>query len=69
MPNLHNDCIHSSGIHGTDLLPFPKSHPSAKQRRAHKNICGTIEGFKLIANGFDDAPNSDEDHKNPSKFS
>ncbi|KAL8500396.1 hypothetical protein ACS0TY_020117 [Phlomoides rotata] len=28
--------------------PFPKPHPSAKHRRAHKRHCGTIEGFKII---------------------
>ncbi|CAI9284147.1 unnamed protein product [Lactuca saligna] len=28
---------------------FQKSHPSSKHRRAHKKICGTIEGYpKLI---------------------
>ncbi|GAB2227870.1 hypothetical protein Drorol1_Dr00009698 [Drosera rotundifolia] len=25
---------------------YPNPHPSAKHRRAHKRICGTIEGFK-----------------------
>uniref|UniRef100_A0A0A0LAY3 C2H2-type domain-containing protein n=1 Tax=Cucumis sativus TaxID=3659 RepID=A0A0A0LAY3_CUCSA len=28
--------------------PFPNPHPSAKHRRAHKRVCGTIEGFKLV---------------------
>ncbi|GAA0142290.1 hypothetical protein LIER_35552 [Lithospermum erythrorhizon] len=28
--------------------PFPKAHPSAKHRRAHKKLCGTIEGYKLV---------------------
>ncbi|KAL7105926.1 hypothetical protein ACP275_07G077900 [Erythranthe tilingii] len=28
--------------------PFPNPHPSAKHRRAHKRVCGTVEGYKLI---------------------
>ncbi|XP_052208274.1 uncharacterized protein LOC127812039 isoform X2 [Diospyros lotus] len=31
--------------------PFPNPHPSAKHRRAHKRICGTVEGYKLIDPG------------------
>ncbi|GAB2249561.1 hypothetical protein Droror1_Dr00012920 [Drosera rotundifolia] len=27
--------------------PFPNPQPSPKHRRAHKRICGTIEGYKL----------------------
>ncbi|XP_043710469.1 uncharacterized protein LOC122659420 [Telopea speciosissima] len=27
--------------------PFPNPHPSAKLRRAHKKVCGTLEGYKL----------------------
>ncbi|XP_023739610.1 uncharacterized protein LOC111887665 [Lactuca sativa] len=39
--------------------PFPKSHPSSKHRRAHKRICGTIEGYpKLI----DSEAVSDDEH-------
>ncbi|GAB2295666.1 hypothetical protein Dimus_029820 [Dionaea muscipula] len=30
---------------------FPNPHPSAKNRRAHKRICGTIEGYKLSNSG------------------
>ncbi|KAK3034157.1 hypothetical protein RJ639_034653, partial [Escallonia herrerae] len=26
---------------------FPNPHPSAKHRRAHKRVCGTIQGFEL----------------------
>ncbi|KAL9240086.1 hypothetical protein vseg_014346 [Gypsophila vaccaria] len=26
---------------------FPNSHPSSRHRRAHKRVCGTIEGFRL----------------------
>ncbi|KAK9288836.1 hypothetical protein L1049_017301 [Liquidambar formosana] len=53
--------------------PFPKPHPSAKHRRAHKRICGTVEGYKLIDSEenphltlSDDEHLSDEDHKTPS---
>ncbi|XP_024968820.1 uncharacterized protein LOC112508352 isoform X2 [Cynara cardunculus var. scolymus] len=44
--------------------PFPNSHPSPKHRRAHKRICGTIEGYtKLIESEAisDDEHHSDED--------
>lgn len=27
---------------------YPNPHPSAKNRRAHKKICGTIEGFEIF---------------------
>lgn len=43
--------------------PFPNPHPSAKHRRAHKKICGTIEGYKLV--GSDDEHVSDDDFKTP----
>ncbi|KAG4131357.1 hypothetical protein ERO13_D09G201300v2 [Gossypium hirsutum] len=53
--------------------PFPNPHPSAKQRRSHKKICGTIEGYKLIdsrdiithSTPSDEEPLSDESHKTP----
>ncbi|XP_027916640.1 uncharacterized protein LOC114175972 isoform X3 [Vigna unguiculata] len=52
--------------------PFPNPHPSAKHRRAHKKICGTIEGYKLYVsegqhnlNGSDDEHVSDDDRKTP----
>ncbi|XP_040933073.1 uncharacterized protein [Gossypium hirsutum] len=53
--------------------PFPNPHPSAKQRRSHKRICGTIEGYKLIdsrdiithSTPSDEEPLSDESHKTP----
>nr|DAD24115.1 TPA_asm: hypothetical protein HUJ06_025578 [Nelumbo nucifera] len=28
--------------------PFPNHHPSAKHRRAHKKVCGALDGYKLI---------------------
>ncbi|KAL8172238.1 hypothetical protein V2J09_024042 [Rumex salicifolius] len=45
--------INSSG-HGVHVChkcgwPFPNPHPSAKQRRSHKKICGTVEGSKLAS--------------------
>ncbi|XAR62514.1 hypothetical protein NMG60_11017296 [Bertholletia excelsa] len=53
--------------------PFPNPHPSAKHRRAHKRICGTLEGYKLIdsedhahSSVSDDEHGSDEDRKTPS---
>ncbi|XP_010278450.1 PREDICTED: uncharacterized protein LOC104612643 [Nelumbo nucifera] len=27
--------------------PFPNQHPSAKHRRAHKKVCGTLDGYRL----------------------
>ncbi|XP_022944405.1 uncharacterized protein LOC111448858 isoform X1 [Cucurbita moschata] len=40
----------SHGVHVCNKCgwPFSSSHPSAKRRRAHKRVCGTIEGFKLV---------------------
>ncbi|CAM8908780.1 unnamed protein product [Rhodiola kirilowii] len=29
--------------------PFPNAHPSARYRRAHKRMCGTIEGYTVAA--------------------
>ncbi|KAI4317405.1 hypothetical protein L6164_025274 [Bauhinia variegata] len=64
--------------HGVHLCykcgwPFPNPHPSAKHRRAHKRICGTIEGYRLLdseksshLNGSDDERLSDDEHKLPS---
>ncbi|KAK6279329.1 hypothetical protein POUND7_019596 [Theobroma cacao] len=70
---------HSSGheSHGVHLChkcgwPFPNQHPSARHRRAHKKICGNIEGYKLVDSGditlstaSDDEALSDEDHQSP----
>ncbi|OVA12986.1 zinc finger protein [Macleaya cordata] len=51
---------------------FPNAHPSAKHRRAHKKVCGKLEGFKVPdehENGssthladFEDEHLSDENH-------
>ncbi|KAJ4845631.1 hypothetical protein Tsubulata_038342 [Turnera subulata] len=53
--------------------PFPNPHPSAKHRRAHKKLCGTIEGYKLDGSAdtthlavSDGDQHSDEDPKTPS---
>ncbi|XP_061961005.1 uncharacterized protein LOC133681852 isoform X3 [Populus nigra] len=53
--------------------PFPNPHPSARHRRAHKKICGTLEGYKFVDSEetplsalSDDDHGSDEDPKTPS---
>lgn len=52
--------------------PFPNPHPSAKHRRAHRKVCGTIEGYKLNEsqdlNLSDEDNHSDEDPTTPSKL-
>ncbi|XP_021888910.1 uncharacterized protein LOC110807916 isoform X2 [Carica papaya] len=54
---------------------FANSHPSAKQRRAHKKICGKPKGYQRVDSGeggsahgvvSDDEHFSDEDYKTPS---
>ncbi|KAL2647541.1 hypothetical protein AAZV13_05G124300 [Glycine max] len=79
MDNQDQRRTHTAGheSHGVHLChkcgwPFPNPHPSAKHRRAHKKICGTIEGYKRSAsegqphlNGSDDEHVSDDDHKTP----
>ncbi|GMI96091.1 hypothetical protein HRI_003278400 [Hibiscus trionum] len=70
---------HSLGqeSHGVHLChkcgwPFPNPHPSAKHRRSHKKICGTIEGYRLFDSrdtihsaASDEEPLSEELQKNP----
>ncbi|XP_011084139.1 uncharacterized protein LOC105166467 isoform X1 [Sesamum indicum] len=64
--------------HGVHLChrcgwPFPNAHPSAKHRRAHKRVCGTIEGYKIIHSEehddhlavSDDEHASDDDEHTP----
>ncbi|XP_074306805.1 uncharacterized protein LOC141642044 isoform X2 [Silene latifolia] len=54
--------------------PFPNVHPSSKHRRAHKRVCGTIEGYRLDNGARDETrldgdvvePSSDDDVKSPS---
>lgn len=62
----------SHGVHVCHKCgwPFPKPYPSAKHRRAHKKICGTIKGNKLVDSESsahltvsDDEHLSDEDRK------
>uniref|UniRef100_A0A199U9B1 C2H2-type domain-containing protein n=1 Tax=Manihot esculenta TaxID=3983 RepID=A0A199U9B1_MANES len=62
----------SHGVHVCHKCgwPFPKPYPSAKHRRAHKKICGTIKGYKLVDSESpahltvsDDEHLSDEDRK------
>ncbi|XP_030467344.1 uncharacterized protein LOC115686261 [Syzygium oleosum] len=63
--------------HGVHLChkcgwPFPNPHPSARHRRAHRRVCGKLEGYKVV--GSDENPHlnvsdderSDDDHKTPS---
>ncbi|CAA6668200.1 unnamed protein product [Spirodela intermedia] len=38
---------------------FPNSHPSARQRRAHRRHCGKIDGFPLIPSHHEDGGRSD----------
>ncbi|KAF7837058.1 uncharacterized protein G2W53_005540 [Senna tora] len=77
MEDFNGTCVDFEGheSHGVYLChkcgwPFPNPHPSARHRRAHKRICGTVEGYKLLdseghahSNASDD---SDDDHKIPS---
>ncbi|XP_042045757.1 uncharacterized protein LOC121792042 [Salvia splendens] len=52
--------------------PFPKPHTSSKHRRAHKRVCGTIEGYKIIhsenylAVSDDDRDSDDDEYHTPS---
>ncbi|XP_041009661.1 uncharacterized protein LOC121253780 isoform X1 [Juglans microcarpa x Juglans regia] len=71
----HQDQKHEGhGVHCHKCgWPFPNPHPSARHRRAHKKICGTIEGYKLVdsednphLNISDEEHLSDEDHAAPS---
>ncbi|EOA16052.1 hypothetical protein CARUB_v10004183mg [Capsella rubella] len=41
---------------------YPNPHPSAKNRRAHKKICGTIKGFEIFDS---DNPNQILDEQKP----
>ncbi|CAB4263146.1 unnamed protein product [Prunus armeniaca] len=73
---------HSSGhdSHGVHVChkcgwPYPNAHPSSRHRRAHKRICGTIDGYKLAGseknthvNDSDD-DHSDEERKTPNLVS
>ncbi|KAJ0806762.1 putative transcription factor C2H2 family [Helianthus annuus] len=61
--------------HGVHLChrcgwPFPNPHPSAKHRRAHKKICGTVEGYTNIIGSEvvsdDDHLSDDDKEKSPS---
>ncbi|KAF8097644.1 hypothetical protein N665_0284s0011 [Sinapis alba] len=48
----HNNTQHSPGgkSHFCSKCGwnYPNPHPSAKNRRAHKKICGTIKGFEIL---------------------
>ncbi|CAN7033907.1 unnamed protein product [Brassica rapa subsp. trilocularis] len=49
----HNITQHSPGGGKSHVCSkcgwnYPNPHPSAKNRRAHKKICGTIKGFEIL---------------------
>ncbi|KAJ4866682.1 Pentatricopeptide repeat (PPR) superfamily protein [Raphanus sativus] len=49
----HNNAQHSPGGGKSHVCSkcgwnYPNPHPSAKNRRAHKKICGTIKGFEIL---------------------
>ncbi|KAL4591133.1 hypothetical protein LXL04_004083 [Taraxacum kok-saghyz] len=63
------------GSHGVHLChrcgwPFPNPHPSSRQRRSHKKICGTIDGYTNLIHSevvSDDEHHPDDDKdKSPS---
>ncbi|CAN8324423.1 unnamed protein product [Cochlearia groenlandica] len=47
---LHSPGVKSQGGHVCTKCGwnYPNPHPSAKNRRAHKRICGTIKGFEIL---------------------
>ncbi|KAL3829277.1 hypothetical protein ACJIZ3_018079 [Penstemon smallii] len=66
------------GGHGVHLClrcgwPYPNPHPSSRHRRAHKRVCGTIEGYEIYHSQSDnhqvvvsdDEHASDEDQHTP----
>ncbi|XP_011024792.1 PREDICTED: uncharacterized protein LOC105125842 isoform X3 [Populus euphratica] len=66
------------GSHGVRVChrcgwPFPQPHPSARRKHAHKKICGTLEGYKVVDSEeaslsalSDDDNFSDEEPETPS---
>ncbi|CAN6837966.1 unnamed protein product, partial [Brassica oleracea] len=53
---------------------YPNPHPSAKNRRSHKKICGTIKGFEILGSempkqnlDLQEDPCLDDEQKLPSK--
>ncbi|MFS8005950.1 putative transcription factor C2H2 family [Helianthus anomalus] len=55
-----------SGVHLCHRCgwPFPNPHPSAKHRRAHKKICGTIDGYTSLIGS--EVGSDDDKEKTPS---
>ncbi|XP_075523747.1 uncharacterized protein LOC142556249 [Primulina tabacum] len=54
-----------SEVHGVHLChrcgwSFPNPHPSAKHRRAHKRVCGKMEGYKISPSDLAISDDSDE---------
>ncbi|BFG15534.1 hypothetical protein CerSpe_018080 [Prunus speciosa] len=77
LARTHSSGLDSHGVHVCHKCgwPFPNAHPSARHRRAHKRICGTIDGYKLAGseknthvNDSDDE-HSDEERKTPNLVS
>ncbi|XP_062109267.1 uncharacterized protein LOC133819904 [Humulus lupulus] len=73
---MDNQQLQKHDIHGKYVCrkcgwPYPKPHPSSKHRRAHKKICGTVEGYKLVdmeGSGHSTISDDDEDHnKTPTR--
>ncbi|KAL8227329.1 hypothetical protein R6Q57_017161 [Mikania cordata] len=58
---------HGHGVHLCHRCgwPFPNPHPSAKHRRAHKKICGTIEGYTNLIGS--EVVSDDEHHPDDDK--
>ncbi|KAF4357082.1 uncharacterized protein LOC115722359 isoform X1 [Cannabis sativa] len=75
---MENQQLQKHDIHGNYVCqkcgwPYPKPQPSSKHRRAHKKICGTIEGYNKVVDmeGSVHSTISDdvEDHnKTPTPF-
>ncbi|TKY47803.1 dentin sialophosphoprotein isoform X1 [Spatholobus suberectus] len=68
--NTHTQGHESHGVHACHKCgwPFPNPHPSSKQTRAHKKVCGTIHGYKPLfserqthSNASDDEHLSEDD--------
>ncbi|KAH9611361.1 hypothetical protein KSS87_021673 [Heliosperma pusillum] len=69
IPILSGHDVHG-GVHVCHKCgwPFPNPHPSSKNRKAHKKVCGTIQNYELDKDaqdknhldGYDGEPQSDD---------
>ncbi|KAI3973413.1 hypothetical protein MKW92_044298, partial [Papaver armeniacum] len=41
--------------------PYANPHPSAKQRRHHKKICGKVQGYVVVSTDNNEDDNNDAD--------